>query len=158
MDSGGMLGGAATLARWFGPIAIVGETGFHEWEPDGGARWLGAAVRVGHTLSGHDQKGGVVWSRLWAEAGLAAKTWDLKSAYRDSEAWYTGPRAHAGGGIDLGGGGRWSMAMSMWFRVEWGPAPDLMAAPPGGWHASFDEAVPVKDYVMGMAFLFGGPV
>jgi hypothetical protein len=164
MDSGGMLGGAVTAARWFGPIAIVGEAGYHDWDYDGGARWAGAGVRVAHTLATRDRKtNGLLWCRLWAEAGLAEKKWDLKASYLDSEAWYTGPRLHAGGGIDLGGGNDpdrghpWSMAMSMWFRVEWGPTPDLDAAPAGGWHASFYDPVPAKDYVMGMAFLFGGP-
>jgi hypothetical protein len=167
MNSGGELGGSAFAMRWFGPIALVGEAGAHDWT-SGSARWLGGGVRLAFSPHFHNPVTEVSgYGRFWVEAGLAEKAWHLRSDLGDADAWYTGPRAHAGGGIDFGGGDdvvrgrKWSAAMSMWFRVEWGPAPDFSGAPTStqhaGWREYFYDPIPTKDYVMGMAFVFGGP-
>src|SRR2546423_8459847 len=74
-SSGGMLGGAVDVVRWFGRLGVSAEAGAHEWDPQGSARWVGAGVRLA-VLEGHarNPQGGVAGGRGWLDARVLAHT------------------------------------------------------------------------------------
>lgn len=147
--SAGYPGAELEVARWFGPLAVVGEAGAHTFDWDGDARWLGGAARLA-LVFGHG-RGGVANGRLWIESGVAVEAWHLNMPGVDAH--YTRGRMHLGVGADLESIGPYVAGLSLWFRVERGPQPNLMAAAPSDAQDLTPPGATVL--VFGIGFVFG---